>query len=837
MSKRMKIAIPIGIAVILLMIAAVLYNELYYLEGDVSLAYGLTVASEDIHLSSRETAQLNADLTVIDSRSVKRAERKMRAGTYSYEVKDPSVLSVSSDGTVTPKKVGETEITVRFAELSKTVHVEVYIPIDRISLSEHKYSLHVGESIRLITVVEPANATLYDGTYYSTTNARVASVNESGYVKAEYPGNAVIRMDSNGFSDMASIYVDAPLRGISINEKEVNLIKGETFSYEITYDPEYTTDSKDVVYTVEDETIGTVDETGLFTALAGGQTVLTARVGKYTVTSSIDVRVPMTGIRLPGEALTMRAGDSVTLPVGYEPADTTDDRTLTWSSSDSSIAAVDEEGTVRAVGAGTAVITAACGEFEASMRITVIIPVTGVSISASSLTLDKGTTGQLNATVLPVNTTEERYIYWASDNARVATVDGNGVITAVGPGTARIVAYHDDYSATCTVTVLSHIERIEFEQSDISLIETFTAPLGVIFTPLDTTDDKTVTFWSADPSVAVIEGNTVRAVSAGTTTIVATVGNHTAQAEVLVSPFVEVESVTVNTDRLNFDNIGDVQRLTATVYPADATAGSVSYSSSDSYVATVSSNGEVRATGSGDCVIIVSAGGQSARVHVHVSAENIVIVLDPGHGSPHGGAEWVVNGTTVYEQDLNLRVAKVAQEYLMSHYAGITVYLTHDTINCFGHDNAYCLRSRCDFAQNKNAAFLVSCHFNMSASHTASGPIAYISAPADDRIHIHEESVKIAESIISKIEAETGLKRLDKGYSWNSDYIDPYTGLVTGEDYYAINRHSAARGFPGVIIEHCFMDHDTEYLTDEYLVKFGIADAKGIAAYLGLPEK
>ena len=121
----------------------------------------------------------------------------------------------------------------------------------------------------------------------------------------------------------------------------------------------------------------------------------------------------------------------------------------------------------------------------------------------------------------------------------------------------------------------------------------------------------------------------------------------------------------------------------------------------------------------------------------------------------------------------------------------------------------------------------------MSTSHAASGPIAYISAP--DKATF-EASRNIALSIISEIEAQTGIRRFDNGYAWStsSSYFDEFGNPM---DYYAINRHCNNMGFPGVIIEHCFLDHDTGYLSDEWLVKFGIADAIGIAKYLNLPEK
>ena len=159
------------------------------------------------------------------------------------------------------------------------------------------------------------------------------------------------------------------------------------------------------------------------------------------------------GISIDRASMKLLKGESMTLSAEVTPEDATD--AVTWSSSDASVATVDQRGNVTAVGAGTATITATAGDYSATCEVTVtipFIPVSGITLSqnAASLFVDEGMT--LSAEVTPEDATDKT-VTWSSSNASVATVDQNGNVTAVGTGVATITATAGDYSATCEVTV------------------------------------------------------------------------------------------------------------------------------------------------------------------------------------------------------------------------------------------------------------------------------------------------------------------------------------------------------------------------------------------------
>lgn len=164
--------------------------------------------------------------------------------------------------------------------------------------------------------------------------------------------------------------------------------------------------------------------------------------------------VPVTSVTLSQTAVTLDVGGSVTLTATVAPSNATDN-TVTWSSSNASVASV-SNGVVKAVGEGSANITASAGGKSATCKVTVSavpVPATGISLDKTEATLYVSETLTLVATITPANSTE-RSIVWTSDNASVATVDAKGVVTAIAPGTCVITAQVGSFSAKCAITCL-----------------------------------------------------------------------------------------------------------------------------------------------------------------------------------------------------------------------------------------------------------------------------------------------------------------------------------------------------------------------------------------------
>ncbi len=269
----------------------------------------------------------------------------------------------------------------------------------------------------------------------------------------------------------------------SVSLQETAEIKvGASVTLKYTVAPEGCTDT--VTWRSSDTSIATVsngeDNAGQVTGVAAGEATITLQVGNLTDTCTVTVTqnetVAVTGIELNKTELTLTEGGSETLTATVTPDNATD-KTVTWTSNKESVATV-ENGVVTAVGEGTATITATAGGYEASCVVTVnpaTVDVTGVTLDKTSATLyingESGTnTVTLTATVTPDNATDKT-VTWTSNKESVATVE-NGVVTAVGEGTATITASAGGKSAACTVTVLdgSNVVNVDTAQALVAAV-------------------------------------------------------------------------------------------------------------------------------------------------------------------------------------------------------------------------------------------------------------------------------------------------------------------------------------------------------------------------------
>ncbi len=167
----------------------------------------------------------------------------------------------------------------------------------------------------------------------------------------------------------------------------------------------------------------------------------------------VDRQVSATSASLDQTALTLNKGASGQLTLTVTPEDFTDE--VVWKSSDTAVVTVSDTGLVKAVGVGTATIKVSVGKASASCKVTVLQPVTSISLNRSSLKMEAMDTFQLQATVYPSNAADRR-IRWTSSDSSVATVDESGLVTALKKGTATITSAAMDGSGVmrnCTVTV------------------------------------------------------------------------------------------------------------------------------------------------------------------------------------------------------------------------------------------------------------------------------------------------------------------------------------------------------------------------------------------------
>lgn len=388
-------------------------------------------------------------------------------------------------------------------------------------------------------------------------------------------------------NNISSMKVVIPATGISLDKQSLTLAKGSTETLKATLTP---ADSEEAVtWTTSDNSVATVDNTGKVTAVGKGTATITAKVGSYTASCKVTVNVPLNGISIKGDATTIKKGQTTQLSVIYDPEDTTDAKTVTWSSSDSSVASVNANGLVTALKDGTATITAKAGDKSATYDITVQeVKLTSISIKDST-SIHKGEKETLEIAYAPENTTDSKTATWTSSDTSVVTVDGNGTLTAVAPGSAVVTAKVGNFTDTCTVTVDAPLKGIVPTAATMELIKNQTATITYTLNPTDTTDAKNVTFTSSDPSIVTVDADgKLTAKKTGTATITLTGANNvTAEVTVNVSE-VPISTVTLDAQSKVIEK-GASADLKASIGPKDNTDDdqTITWTSSDTSVATV----------------------------------------------------------------------------------------------------------------------------------------------------------------------------------------------------------------------------------------------------------
>ena len=260
----------------------------------------------------------------------------------------------------------------------------------------------------------------------------------------------------------------------------------------------------------------------------------------------------ITSVSLP-ESVQLEKGKSTQLTVTFGAEDGATEEaiakaaeklTLVWSSSDETVATVDESGNVTAVGAGTAEITVASeeGDVSGTCAVKVVVPAEGVTApKILELEVNGENTAQLDVKAKPEDATDVTFTY-ESSNPEVATVDENGVVTAVANGetditvtmtqkleTDKTAASAGENAVVITVTthvvVTTKVESLTFEKGEGTLTIGSSTTIKATVLP-ESASDQTITWKSSDESVATVdEDGKVKAIKVGTATITASAGD------------------------------------------------------------------------------------------------------------------------------------------------------------------------------------------------------------------------------------------------------------------------------------------------------------------------
>ncbi len=314
--------------------------------------------------------------------------------------------------------------------------------------------------------------------------------------------------------------------------------------------------------------------------------------------------VPFTNITISESQKTIKENEEAQLSVIFTP-DSATIKTVTWSSSDSSIVKVKPTGEIKGISAGSATISATSteGNFTTTCEVTVVTIMTaGITLDVTEKELKVNETFTLTATVSPDDATNKN-VTWTTTDATIATVE-NGLVTALKAGTATITATTEDgnHTANCSVTVTQPVTDVTLDvtEKELKVNETFT--LTATVAPDDATN-KNVTWNSKDATIAMVNQNgLVTAISKGITYVKVISENGNFKDSCKIEVTVPVTGITMNSTVINL-NVGDTQKLEATIKPENANNKNITWSSNNEDVAVINASGVVIAISPGTSVI------------------------------------------------------------------------------------------------------------------------------------------------------------------------------------------------------------------------------------------
>ena len=296
----------------------------------------------------------------------------------------------------------------------------------------------------------------YSGTYDEVKSGTVFTVKfkilkESG--TSPLTLTSTENIDSNGkeYTPSASsgkITIAAPevvVSGISLDKTTVSLKKGETTTLKATVTPSNAT-NKTVTYTSSNKKVATVDSNGQVTAVGGGKATITAKAGGKTATCTVTVNVAQTGIKASGNTTkTVSVGDTINLSVVKVPEDATDNYSITWTSSDTKIATVSSNGTVKALAVGTVEITAKANNWTVVYKITIKEKIEESTTVQESTTIEESTSDETTE----VDTTEETSYSETETTEKYSLVEPATDYINPNDGIQNTVKYKRTFAIVC----------------------------------------------------------------------------------------------------------------------------------------------------------------------------------------------------------------------------------------------------------------------------------------------------------------------------------------------------------------------------------------------------
>ena len=418
--------------------------------------------------------------------SVVRANKNVKPKSYKWSTSNKKVVAVSNSGLIKGMSAGKAKVYCTFVWKNKkkttvscVVKVVNGVALKGFKLSKTEVELDVTKSTYIKPVLTPSNATITK-VAYASSNEKVAVVNSSGKVYAKGKGTANIvcaikTYNGKVYKKVCKVKVNVPVTSITLDKKELELEAGATDVLKATVLPKNAT-NKTVKFVSSDTAVATVDNNGVVTGVEEGTAIITAvSSNKLKATCTVNVtgeKIEPTSIKLDKTDEKIFKGDSIKLEVTLEPEDVTE-KTVTFSSSDNTIATVTEAGVVEGVKEGTVTITAKTqNDLVATCKITVEDKPYEITFDKESVSVKVDVSTTIKATAKAKDGSTCKVVYKSSDD-KIATVDSNGQVVGKSEGTVTVTAIvestgsketteEEEQKATCTVKVTKPDPSLKF---------------------------------------------------------------------------------------------------------------------------------------------------------------------------------------------------------------------------------------------------------------------------------------------------------------------------------------------------------------------------------------
>lgn len=481
-------------------------------------------------------------------------------------------------------------------------------------------TINIGDDSRLELEIEGLTADDKKPRWNSWNEniAKVDQEGDKGIVTALSKGKAIISSGIGFPREICTVTVVEP--SIKLNKTAASIYYGNEAANctSIQLKAAVKGANKDIVWSSSNEAVATVDTAGKVNPKAAGRATITAKANGKTASCNITVLDNQLSLNIGKMQLSTKgAGSSVKLLPTVIGAS----RKIAWESDNPAVAVV-KGGKVTGKSAGTAKITATANGVKAECKVTVIEGLLSINEEHAVLYVTKtgAGTNQGETKQLKTNAAKGTAVTWSSGNEAVATVDSNGLVTAVSAGTATITVKSGENPAavdTCEITVKDTQTLIEENIVHLKtkgMAKTYVLDYDIIGRK------NTVKWKSSNPKVAAVSKGKITAKKPGTAVITAAANGVEDTVSITVDEF--TPTITLKKSEYTLYTKGKNTQVTLKAV-VDGPQKKAVWSSSNEDVAKVAANGKVTAAGEGRALITASANGVAAKCWIRVKETQV----------------------------------------------------------------------------------------------------------------------------------------------------------------------------------------------------------------------